>query len=58
MIIDDRNVTPNNEYNFTNKGNHTVYLLLKSNISSLTNMFHSNKNIISISFLKFLIQKI
>ena len=53
MIIDGINVPSNYEYRFPYEGNHSVYLLLRRNISSLNNLFYSNKNIISITFSKY-----
>ena len=50
MIIDGRNVNPNNEYSFPNKGNHSAYFLLENNLTSLNKLFYSNNNIISITF--------
>ena len=57
MIIDSRKVTPNNEFNFPNKGNHSVFFLLKNNLFSLKKIFYSNNKIISITFSKYFYTK-
>ena len=53
MIIDGKAVTPNYEYNFQNQGNHSVYFLLRANITSFYKMFFYIDRMNSISFSKY-----
>ena len=50
MIIDNKLISPTNEYMFPTIGNHTIYYLLDNNFESLGEMFYGVNNLISISF--------
>jgi len=51
MIVDNEKVNPDEEYNFTTAGNHTIYYLINtSDLESLGEMFYGVENLISVSF--------
>ena len=52
MIVDGNKIEPTYNYNFQEKGNHTVYFLLNNNFASLERMFNEINDIIIIIFTK------
>ena len=50
MKIENNNIIPRYNYSFPDIGLHTIYVLLKENISNFTEMFSWNQNLVEISF--------
>jgi len=59
MFINDKKITPVEYYKFKSPGNYIIYILIDiSSLDSILSMFNQVYNMISISFIKNLIQKI
>ena len=50
MNIDEESITPCNEYNFTKKGLHTVYLLFDDELETMGEIFYGINELIKINF--------
>ena len=50
MNIDGESVTPCNEYSFTKKGLHTIYLLFDNELKTMGEMFYGINELIKITF--------
>ena len=57
MIVDGKNVTPNNTYSFNDTLNHEIFMLLdSSNITSMSFMFSECISLFQLIFLILILQ--